>query len=34
MNFIVFILRVFKANFSPVKCSKTIFDKGPNPGSI
>ena len=27
MQFIVFMLRVFRAHLSPVKCSKTIFSK-------
>ena len=31
IQFIGFMLRVFTAHFSPVKCSKTISTKGPNP---
>ena len=31
MHFIVFMLRVFGTQFSPVKCSKTIFRKRAEP---
>ena len=31
IQFIVFMLRVFTAHFSPVKCSKTIFRKRAKP---
>ena len=31
IQFIVFMLRVFTAHFSPVKCSKTIFCKRAKP---
>ena len=31
IQFIVFMLRVFTDHFSPVKCSKTISAKRPNP---
>ena len=35
MQFIVFMMRAFRAHFSPLKCSKAIFrKKGQNPGYI